>query len=178
MAFGETQVRCGWQALATNAIAERARVNIASLYQFFPNKEAIVAELERRHIQETRDAVTAVYARHRGEGVEARARALVEAGIAAHAVALEIHQVFATTFPGRHSDRSFEPFIIEGGRADLSALGLPHPDLATWVIATVTHAVIHQGIVERRGDVESGALAEELVTMLVRCVRRPRKGRR
>lgn len=39
----------GWGGLNTNAIAERAGVNIASLYQFFPNKQAVIAELQRRH---------------------------------------------------------------------------------------------------------------------------------
>ncbi|MGB8666049.1 MAG: TetR/AcrR family transcriptional regulator, partial [Serratia inhibens] len=39
----------GWEGLTTNAIAERAGVNISSLYQFFPNKEAIINELQRRH---------------------------------------------------------------------------------------------------------------------------------
>ncbi|WP_395846116.1 TetR/AcrR family transcriptional regulator [Cystobacter fuscus] len=40
----------------TNAIAERAGVNIASLYlyQYFPNKAAIVAELRRRHLEQLR----------------------------------------------------------------------------------------------------------------------------
>ncbi|WP_164705393.1 TetR/AcrR family transcriptional regulator, partial [Pseudomonas viridiflava] len=40
--------------LTTNAIAERAGVNIGSLYQFFPNKEAIIAELQRRNVAATR----------------------------------------------------------------------------------------------------------------------------
>lgn len=37
--------RDGWEAFTTNAVAEKAGVNTASLYQYFPNKEAIVAEL-------------------------------------------------------------------------------------------------------------------------------------
>lgn len=35
----------GMDALSTNKIAEAANVNIASLYQYFPNKDAIVAAL-------------------------------------------------------------------------------------------------------------------------------------
>jgi len=42
-------IRQGYAKLTTNRIAERAGVNIASLYQYFPGKEAIVAELRRRH---------------------------------------------------------------------------------------------------------------------------------
>lgn len=38
----------GYEALTTNHIAEHAGVGIATLYEFFPNKEAIVAELAAR----------------------------------------------------------------------------------------------------------------------------------
>ncbi|WP_332874713.1 TetR/AcrR family transcriptional regulator [Lentzea terrae] len=40
----------GYAAGTTNRIAERARVSIGSLYQYFPNKDAILAELVIRHI--------------------------------------------------------------------------------------------------------------------------------
>ncbi|UWM51889.1 TetR/AcrR family transcriptional regulator [Streptomyces carpaticus] len=40
----------GYAAGTTNRIAERARVSIGSLYQYFPNKDAILAELLLRHI--------------------------------------------------------------------------------------------------------------------------------
>ncbi|MCU0760114.1 MAG: TetR/AcrR family transcriptional regulator [Steroidobacteraceae bacterium] len=38
----------GLEALTTNAAAERAGVSIGSLYQYFPSKQALVAELARR----------------------------------------------------------------------------------------------------------------------------------
>lgn len=40
----------GYAAGTTNRIAERARVSIGSLYQYFPNKDAILSELLVRHI--------------------------------------------------------------------------------------------------------------------------------
>lgn len=40
----------GYAAGTTNRIAERARVSIGSLYQYFPNKDSILAELMVRHI--------------------------------------------------------------------------------------------------------------------------------
>ncbi len=42
----------GLEALTTNHIAERAGVNIASLYQYFPNKEAIIAALLEAYFQQ------------------------------------------------------------------------------------------------------------------------------
>ncbi|GAA2324188.1 TetR/AcrR family transcriptional regulator [Streptomyces kunmingensis] len=40
----------GYAAGTTNRIAEHARMSIGSLYQYFPNKDAILAELLVRHI--------------------------------------------------------------------------------------------------------------------------------
>src|ERR671936_341950 len=48
--------RHGYSAGTTNRIAERAGVSIGTLYQYFPNKDAIVMELARRHIAEIGDA--------------------------------------------------------------------------------------------------------------------------
>jgi len=42
-ATADILVRHGYAKLTTNRIADRAGVNIASLYQYFPGKEAIVA---------------------------------------------------------------------------------------------------------------------------------------
>jgi AcrR family transcriptional regulator len=40
----------GYAAGTTNRIAERARVSIGSLYQYFPNKDAILAQLLVQHL--------------------------------------------------------------------------------------------------------------------------------
>ncbi|MFD7668311.1 TetR/AcrR family transcriptional regulator [Streptomyces sp. NPDC059788] len=40
----------GYAAGTTNRIAEQARVSIGSLYQYYPNKDAILVELMTRHL--------------------------------------------------------------------------------------------------------------------------------
>jgi AcrR family transcriptional regulator len=40
----------GYAAGTTNRIAEQARISIGSLYQYYPNKDAILAELLTRHL--------------------------------------------------------------------------------------------------------------------------------
>src|SRR4029453_18822354 len=72
--------RDGYAKLTTNRIAARAGVNIASLYQFFPGKDAIVAELRRRHVAEQRAAMTRALEGLRGQGLQGTARALVAVG--------------------------------------------------------------------------------------------------
>ncbi|MEI2581644.1 TetR/AcrR family transcriptional regulator [Scytonema sp. PRP1] len=47
----------GYDKASTNRIAELAGVSIGSLYQYFPNKEALVASLVEHHVNEMIDLV-------------------------------------------------------------------------------------------------------------------------
>jgi AcrR family transcriptional regulator len=83
----------GWQQLTTNRIAERAGVNIASLYQYFSNKEAIIAELEIRHSQQMRALAPRVLP-HLLQQRELRAvlRTIVDVVVQEHCVAPALHR--------------------------------------------------------------------------------------
>jgi AcrR family transcriptional regulator len=41
-------VRLGYEGLTTNRVAEEAGVSVGSLYQYFPNKESLIAALIQR----------------------------------------------------------------------------------------------------------------------------------
>lgn len=49
----------GLEGFNTNAVAERAGASIGSLYQYFPNKDALLVALSRRERAVLRDAVVA-----------------------------------------------------------------------------------------------------------------------
>ena len=42
----------GWAGITTNAVAETAGVSIGSLYQYFPNKLALIEAVRRLHFDE------------------------------------------------------------------------------------------------------------------------------
>ncbi|WP_026129231.1 TetR/AcrR family transcriptional regulator [Nocardiopsis prasina] len=73
----------GYAAGTTNRIAERARVSIGSLYQYFPNKDAILAELLVRHMERGRWAQADQLDLSAG-GLETIVRALVRDAIDNH----------------------------------------------------------------------------------------------
>jgi AcrR family transcriptional regulator len=174
-------IRQGASRLTTNRIAERAGVNIASLYQYFPGKQAIIAERRRRHGAETRAAVRRALVERRGGDLEATVRALVSMGVAAHAVNPELHRVFTEDLPPlRYAEISAaDPQLIAEFRALLtrSATGLRNPDLAMWMVATVADAVLHRAAVERPDDVANGSIVDELVMVLVRYLKRSTGGK-
>ena len=177
-AAADILVRDGYEKLTTNRIADRAGVNVASLYQYFPGKEAIVAELRRRHGAAERAAARETLALRRGQDLEAILRALVARGVAAHAVAPALHRAFAEHMPAlryREIEEADAPVFAEMRRfLERSAEGVPDVEFAMWMVATTAHAVIHNGVVERPEAVESGRLADELVVLLMRYLKRPR----
>jgi AcrR family transcriptional regulator len=51
----------GYEAVTTNAIAERADISIGSLYRYFPDKEAIMRALTRRYFDRMRELYDEVF---------------------------------------------------------------------------------------------------------------------
>src|SRR5215510_13475027 len=75
-------VKEGWDKFTTNRMAERAGVNIASLYQYFPNKESIVVELQRRHVAKARESFPrALPELHAQKSLGALLELMVRAGV-------------------------------------------------------------------------------------------------
>lgn len=62
--------RAGIEALTTNRIAEEADISVASLYQFFPNKQSVVYAAYQDWVAELSASVKAICA----EGMDADAR--------------------------------------------------------------------------------------------------------
>ena len=169
-------VRQGYAKLTTNRIAERAGVNIASLYQYFPGKEAIVAELRRRHGADQRAVLRQVLAKRAPGQLESTIRALVSAGGAGHAHAPRLHRVFTEEIPALdyRDVAAIDPAIFEAMRRFLQEtdVDVRDMDLALWMISTASGAVLHRAAVERPEDLSTGVIAEELITLLCRYLRR------
>jgi AcrR family transcriptional regulator len=164
--------REGSAKLTTNRIAERAGVNIASLYQYFPSKEAILVELRRRHGEQERAGLRRLLEERRGGSLESTMRSLVALGVAGHARQPKLHQALTEELPAlKYRDiAETDAALIDATRRFLRGAGVTvrDLDLALWMISTVGGAVLHRAAVERPGDLSSGAITEELVRLLCR----------
>jgi AcrR family transcriptional regulator len=167
----------GVDGLTTNAVAERAGVNIATLYQYFPNKEALVAELGRRHVVQTRAAALAVLEEPaRGHGIAAAVRAAIDALIASHRVDPTLHRILTQQAlrngAKRLATESDAP-LHELGRRWLESAGgrFERPELTLWLAATAAHSVLHAALLERPELLDDPAFSEELSRLIARYLR-------
>src|SRR5580658_582762 len=87
----------GWAGLTTNAVAEAAGVSIGSLYQYFPNKLALIEAVRRRHFEEVLAVLRA--ASDGGTPRKRRIAALVDGMIAVHSRYPAAHRVLLEESP-------------------------------------------------------------------------------
>ena len=60
----------GYEATTTNRVAEIAGVSVGSLYQYFPNKDAIMASLIQRHITERKKEIVQILEKNKDQPTE------------------------------------------------------------------------------------------------------------
>ncbi len=72
-------LRVGKERLTTTRVAQRAGVSVGTLYQYFPNKSAMLKAVLKRHLDHVMDAVELACAQQRGRSLEEMGTVLVTA---------------------------------------------------------------------------------------------------
>lgn len=67
----------GKERLTTTRVAKRAGVSVGTLYQYFPNKSALLQAVLKRHLTRVTDAVERTCAEQRGESLRQMATAVI-----------------------------------------------------------------------------------------------------
>jgi AcrR family transcriptional regulator len=93
--------REGFDAVTTNRIAEVAGVSIGSVYQYFPDKRAILVALHQRHIEEIDSMVKTRLVEHATSSLDELIRAMVEGMIEAHTKDPELCELLFHEVPHR-----------------------------------------------------------------------------
>jgi AcrR family transcriptional regulator len=115
----------GYDKANTNRIAERAGISIGSLYQYFPNKESLMAALMEQHSNEIAELVESRLKNLFDAPLENTIPELVKAVIAAHAINPRLHQVLNEEIP--RSER-----LQQMQNADERIAGLLRAYLTRW----------------------------------------------
>ncbi|KAA6171526.1 TetR/AcrR family transcriptional regulator [Pseudomonas veronii] len=170
-----TQV--GWEGLTTNAIAERAGVNIGSLYQFFPNKEAVIAELQRRHAAATRtDLLNALEILPGQPSLREALTLIVDMIVAEHRIAPALHKAIHEELPLTVRQAEPEKGHLQRQFSDVLRpfmTNVPDPDLSIYLVGIAAHAIIHTVTADRPQLLEDQRFITEVVTLLESYLHRP-----
>jgi len=167
-------VKGGYKAFTTNRVAEKAGVSIGSLYQYFPNKEALLGELVRRHVGDIEKSIDEMEGLAKSAPLGELVRVGIEQNVRSHLVDPELHRVLSEEVPplGKMDwEAEFAKRVAGRVRSAFAArraeLVVPDLDLAVYVVSRTVEAVIHNAVVERPQDLKSGLLAEEVTRMIV-----------
>ncbi|NRQ40822.1 TetR/AcrR family transcriptional regulator [Nonomuraea sp. NN258] len=162
----------GYAAGTTNRIAEAAGLSIGSLYQYFPNKDAILLLLARRHVDEGRAAVAAAVA----AGLPADRRecvaVLVDTALRAHGGDPRLHQVLFEESP-RPPALLAEIRALQDDLVGLVAgllvadggLGAANPRLTAWFLVATAESLTHRYLADRP-TADPRAFRDELIRLL------------
>jgi AcrR family transcriptional regulator len=167
----------GYDRASTNRVAEAAGVSIGSLYQYFPSKEALVASLLERHVDEIRGILHAelprLVALPLPEGIEEAVRLMV----AAHAHDPKLHKVLVEQTPrtGRlEKIRGVEEEMteilrtyLEARRAELRVTDL---ELAAFIVVGTVEALTHTAVLTRP-ELLGEPFVREVTSVVVRYLR-------
>ncbi|MET0282890.1 MAG: TetR/AcrR family transcriptional regulator [Polyangiales bacterium] len=163
-------VKHGLENLTTNAVARLAGVSIGSLYQYFPSKRAIVAELRNQHQRMGEQIFRAELVMLIDKPVPVATRRFVEKLIEVHRKEPELHR--ALEMEGRSGgygewERQAVQLIrlyYERHRAELTVDDL---DLASFLVSATSEAVTHAAVMERPDLLRDDKLVEGLTRMLL-----------
>ena len=169
-------VREGYDRASTNRIAEAAGVSIGSLYQYFPSKEALVAALLARHVEEMSEMLHKSAAMVVDAPLPVAVEHVVRAMLAAHAIDPKLHKVLVEQVPrvGR-LERIGE---IEQQALALAALFFERhrrelrkdldPDLAPFIVVATVEALTHAAVLYRPDTLGDDRMLREITDVVLR----------
>jgi len=170
----------GYEFFTTNKVAERAGVSIGSLYQYFPSKEALVAEIKRDHFIDIRHLMLSAYQQTLNEPLEEVNRQLVLAAIAGHMIDPELHRILSHDIPEltvkednneKDSIRLLVIQLLEERKNELRA-DLNIPLAARLINKTVEH-LAHEAVLFEPELLAAENFSEELVRFITAYLTMP-----
>jgi AcrR family transcriptional regulator len=166
--------REGYAAATTNRIAAAAGVSVGSLYEYFPNKDAILAAIARAHLAEGVALVVRMLADVGPEApLDEQLRALFEAVLALHEENPRLHRVLFEETPLPSMLRR----ELEAGESALSTavalrleshpeVKVPDPAVSARLIVRVVESLAHGFVLDPTPAVSREQWVDESVALV------------
>lgn len=172
----------GEAALTVARIAEISGVAVGSIYQYFPNKDAIVALLYERVLDEESEALLRLRERLVGVPLKSALRVILANIIRVETRLFKLNKAFHLRYHSAlHLGMWRGPYHTAGEFIEATWLPLlhlyqdeiatEHPALAAYLLGQGLRSVIRSVLEDMPNQLESPALLDSLVAMALGCLR-------
>ncbi|WP_395704189.1 TetR/AcrR family transcriptional regulator [Aquabacterium sp.] len=165
-------VERGYAATNTNLVAERAGVSVGSLYQYFPNKDALIRALHERHMQQMYEVIGRSLCVGAGLPMEQALTLAIEGLVESHRIDAGLHRVLETQVTALQLADAHERFeadlneqlcaLLRKFQAELRVENLR---LAAYVLMHAVHGLVHAVVHQRPGGVSLKQATREIVRL-------------
>lgn len=173
----------GYDKANTNCIAKRAGISIGSLYQYFPNKESLMAALMEQHSNEIAELVESKLKDLFDAPLETAIPELVKAVIAAHAINPRLHQVLNEEIPrserlqqmqkaDERIGKLLRAYLARWSDYPSGEMALPriHPqnlEMTVFILSRTVESLCHAAVIEQPGFVSNSQFEQEVSNLLL-----------
>jgi AcrR family transcriptional regulator len=172
----------GYAAGTTNRIAERAGVSVGSLYEYWPNKDAILTALLERHLAEAQAVLAPLVAAARADAAPLAdvVRRFVETMVSLHAHEPALHRVLFEEAPIPARVRRALAALDAGMVAEIAGMLREHPEarvtdptLAATLVVHTVEALTHRLVLHLGRAADRAAWIDEVTALVLRYVTSP-----
>lgn len=168
-------VRAGREAANTNAIAREAGVSIGSLYQYFPNREAVLAALLHRHGHRIFDRVA--HEETAPQSLDEAVTGVVADVFAAHRIDPALHDALHHDFGHDHGHEGLTTKAAVRDRMERwpaavqAEIACGPPAQAHLVVSEIIHSLAHAALVHPDEAVDPAAMEQQAVRAVLAYLR-------
>ena len=174
-------IKRGYAKTNTNVVAEVAGISVGSLYQYYPNKNALIIALRERHVAKMLDLYLGVAANMAPDGsLENNLQALIDALVSAHLLKPELYRILEEEVSSCNVPESSEvrqkffaetKILLSRHRAELA---IDDIDLAAFVVMRILKTMVKTVVLPVPAGVDSSNLQAEILPAVLGYLKQPR----
>jgi AcrR family transcriptional regulator len=167
----------GWDALTTNRVAREAGVSIGSLYQYFPDKDALVRSLAERWVEQAAASLVALREELASAPVDVCIQQVVRAALDLTRTDAPLHRAMLAQLPRIGSldfldslNRRATDVLADWIALRRRELDVEDPSLTAHVIITSLDALTDHALLLRPELLDSPRFERELRRLVAGCL--------